>query len=490
MKNDKLQPLANSEKDLEDLFAKRPQIIKPGLERIRAAWEFLRMDRYKLKVILVAGTNGKGSTAGTLWHLLAGLNIRIGLFTSPHLCCFSERFQCSQAPIKLEYILKSLHSLSQELPKDLYDDLSFFDTSTLLAIKLFEELACSIAIFEVGLGGRWDSTNILSPLLSVISSIDKDHESWLGHEFWQIASEKLGICREKTPLFWGEPATAAKKLQETLASKQTKLALPVFAINKNFGRLNSEEGFIDLCGNDHQRYAFPRWVANSSEILQQNFCLAFAIFAWLLKNYPSINPAKKSHYNYTETVQKALEQFGAPHIPWPNSLLGRFQFLKLTQKVKTEAELNLKKSSLPSLYTGILDVCHNPAACNQFVKTLEKIIPNLKQNNHCLGFVSILADKNYDLMLDILKDFLNPLLLVRGASRRSFHADLLAARHKDLLMFDRFSHAWDYAKEHYLDRGQTFTVCGSFLIVGEVINHFSAFPQNEQLEQNLHGTLP
>src|SRR5690606_8664301 len=97
------------------------------------------------------------------------------------------------------------------IPQALYDQLSFFEVSTLLACHHFA--TCDVAVFEVGLGGRWDATNALDPVSSAVVSIDRDHEGWLGHDLGGIAREKLGIARQGRPLFWGEGAMTGPERQ-------------------------------------------------------------------------------------------------------------------------------------------------------------------------------------------------------------------------------------------------------------------------------------
>ena len=187
--------------NFEELFHKRQGSIKPGLDRIRKAYETLQRPADDAFNVLVAGTNGKGGTSGFLWMLLASSQ-QVGLFTSPHLRSFAERFQVSGMSLGEEDVYNSWKNLAGLLTES-YDELSFFELSTLIAFDLFETSQTSCNIFEVGLGGRLDSTNVVEPSLSIVTSISRDHEEFLGSDLIHILKEKLGICRVGIPLFWG-----------------------------------------------------------------------------------------------------------------------------------------------------------------------------------------------------------------------------------------------------------------------------------------------
>ena len=193
--------------DFAELFQKRPDsadgAIKPGLSRIRRAYDFLDRPGHGLPTVLVGGTNGKGSTAGQLWRMLALAGEKPALFTSPHLVHFSERFQIANEEIDDLRIATEWQHLRERLPSEMYEELSFFEVATLIALSLFAEERVSHLILEVGLGGRWDATNVVDPDLSVITSIGRDHEQFLGHELDGIAREKAGIMRPGKPILWG-----------------------------------------------------------------------------------------------------------------------------------------------------------------------------------------------------------------------------------------------------------------------------------------------
>lgn len=155
----------------------------------------------KFKTIHIGGTNGKGSCSHTIAAILQSAGYKVGLFTSPHLVDFRERIRINGVMIPEQYVVDFV-----ENEKDFFEPLhpSFFELTTALAFKYFAENNVDIAVIEVGLGGRLDCTNIISPILSVITNIGFDHIQFLGNTLEKIASEKAGIIKNNTPAVIGE----------------------------------------------------------------------------------------------------------------------------------------------------------------------------------------------------------------------------------------------------------------------------------------------
>jgi dihydrofolate synthase / folylpolyglutamate synthase len=197
---------------------------KLGLERIRAVLAALGNPERAFRVIHVAGTNGKGSTCAMIEAGLRGAGIRTGLFTSPHLIEPIERIQIDGIPIRpanFERAFNVVHEAAEKLDLDCHP--TYFETVTAMAFWHFREMKVHTAVIEVGLGGRLDSTNVVQPALTVITPIDFDHESYLGHTIEAIASEKAGILKP------GVPAVFARQRPEALAvleSRAKELGVP------------------------------------------------------------------------------------------------------------------------------------------------------------------------------------------------------------------------------------------------------------------------
>ena len=200
---------------------------KPGLFNSESLDKHFNHPHRNYRTIHVAGTNGKGSCSHTLAAVLQSAGYRVGLYTSPHLVDFKERIRVNGECILEDYVVDFVHQ-NVSFFEPLYP--SFFELTTALAFKYFADCEVDVAVIEVGLGGRLDCTNIISPVLSVITNISLDHVALLGDSFSKIASEKAGVIKPQIPVVIGEyneetlPVFRAKALEENakliLCSKQ------------------------------------------------------------------------------------------------------------------------------------------------------------------------------------------------------------------------------------------------------------------------------
>ena len=197
---------------LQDLFRRFPSFqqagtaaYKPGIENMLVFDQLTGHPHRKFKVIHVAGTNGKGSVSSMLTSVLSASGLKTGLFTSPHILDFRERARIVQGD-SLEYISKDFIWDFCERWHDTFDhlDLSLFEISTMMAFEWFASEGVEVAVIETGLGGRFDSTNIVTPVLSVITNIGLDHCNILGETLPEIAFEKAGIIKPCVPVVVGE----------------------------------------------------------------------------------------------------------------------------------------------------------------------------------------------------------------------------------------------------------------------------------------------
>ena len=174
---------------------------KEGLSNTHALDEHFGHPHHQFKTIHVGGTNGKGSCSHTLAAILQSAGYKVGLYTSPHLADFRERIRVNGLCISKEYVVDFV-----EQERSFFEPLhpSFFELTTAMAFKYFAEQQVDIAVIEVGLGGRLDCTNIITPLLSVITNISFDHTQFLGDTLKKIAGEKAGIIKEHVPVVIGE----------------------------------------------------------------------------------------------------------------------------------------------------------------------------------------------------------------------------------------------------------------------------------------------
>ena len=175
--------------------------IDMGLERIKSVASNLDLLHPAPYVITVAGTNGKGSTCRFLEVALMKLGLKVGVYSSPHLLRYNERVRINGQLLDDEAHIDSFTEIDQNKTASL----TYFEFSTLSALKLFKDAKLDVVILEVGLGGRLDATNIVDPHLAVITSIDIDHVAFLGNNREDIGREKAGIFRANIPVIIGEP---------------------------------------------------------------------------------------------------------------------------------------------------------------------------------------------------------------------------------------------------------------------------------------------
>ena len=205
------------EETLDYLYTQTPMFqsigagaYKPGLDTVRALSEMFGNPHKRLRTIHVGGTNGKGSTAHTLAAVLQSAGYKVGLFTSPHLIDFRERIRVNGKMIPAEKVTDFVDRFIGNGGEKLRP--SFFELTTIMAFEYFAASEVDVAVIEVGLGGRLDSTNIITPDLAVITNISKDHTALLGNTLPEIAAEKAGIIKEEVPVVIGESAGEVRKV--------------------------------------------------------------------------------------------------------------------------------------------------------------------------------------------------------------------------------------------------------------------------------------
>lgn len=211
----------NIEQQLHYLFHLERAGMKYDLSNITKLCELLGNPQNDYKTIHIAGTNGKGSTAVFTQSLLTTSGYKTGLFISPHVLRFNERISIDYSLISDEYILSYLENF-----KNYFDQIkpSFFEATTALAFKYFSDMNVEYAVIETGLGGRLDSTNIITPEVTCITTIGLDHKDYLGDTIEQIAFEKAGIIKHGVPCVVGKmPENALKVIEEVCEQKNSKL---------------------------------------------------------------------------------------------------------------------------------------------------------------------------------------------------------------------------------------------------------------------------
>ena len=325
-----------------------PKNIGLELGRVMQVAESLEIDKIARKTITVAGTNGKGSCVATMESILNHSGHSVGSYTSPHLLRFTERIKLNGKEVSESALCEAFNTV-ENARGDV--ELTYFEFSTLAALLIFSRKELDFALLEVGLGGRLDAVNIVDADVSIITSIDLDHQGWLGDDRESIGREKAGIIRENKPVVYGDQSPT----NSVLAEAKSKNA-PLF-----------------LAGRDFQ------WRKDTNE----------SSFSWLGK----------------AATKENLVDLPTPNLALSNISLG-IQALYLTG-VKIDHErlkLSLRQLYLPGRFddcvdksTGvkvILDVAHNPAAAlmlaNNIKCELEKN-PKIKQISVVIG---LMADKD------------------------------------------------------------------------------------------------
>ena len=335
-----------------------------GLERMQKLAVLTGNPEKKLRFIHVAGTNGKGSTCAMLESIYRAAGLRVGLFTSPHLVSFRERIQINRQLIPQDEIIRlvsEIQPLLKNFPADNHP--TMFEVVTVMALKHFTEQKCDLVIWETGLGGRLDATNIVTPLASVITNIAFDHTEWLGNTLAKIAAEKAGIIKPGVPVVTAEEQPEPLAVIEKVAREKNA---PLTKVNSEFRIQNSE---LPLLG-EHQKH---------------NAALALTTVEILQKQIP--------------VSEKQIED-GLKNVSWP----GR---------------LHLVESGAQKI---LLDGAHNVAGAETLRAALEKDFAGVRP----VFIFGALADKKWPEICRILAPLAAKVFTVPVASSRTAAADELA----------------------------------------------------------------
>ena len=386
---------------------------KLGLERIIAVLEALGNPEGAYRVVHVAGTNGKGSTCAMIEAGLRAANIRTGLFTSPHLIEPTERIQIDGIPVSpadFERAFNVVHETAEKLELDCHP--TYFETVTAMAFWLFREKKVDTAVIEVGLGGRLDSTNVVQPVLTVITPIDFDHEAYLGHTIEAIASEKAGILKP------GIPAVFARQRPEAAAvleARAAELHVPVTRAEE----FEIRDLHIDARGSRFSGIVCP--LAGEHQV--DNAVTAAQSLRVL-----------------------GISTDGIAEARWP----GRIEHV----------------SPNPDI---ILDGAHNPAGARALARYLERFYGNRR-----IWLVyGAMRDKAIDEVAGVLFPLAAELVLTAPDTSRALRPEALAEFAGRGHMEPTVETAIDYARTHASDE-DAIVITGSLFVVGEARKLFLA----------------
>jgi len=319
-----------------------PREIDLGLERIRQVAEKMGLLRPSARVVTVAGTNGKGSCVAAVAALATATGLRVGVYTSPHLLHYNERISVCGQPASDQRICTAfsrIHAAADGI------SLTYFEYGTLAALEIFQAEALDLWVLEVGLGGRLDAVNLIDADIAVVTSIDLDHQDWLGDTREAIGREKIGIARAGRPVVCADPNPPP-----SLCARVAELNAPEYFLDKAFGWSQGDAGW--------------RWWGTSATGQTRS------LDDLPLSSLPL--PSMAAAIQVAHVLSLDLTHAQISHVLGELQLPGRFQQLE---------------------YQGrrlILDVAHNPAAGRYLAERL-KAFP---VKGRVSALVAMMADKD------------------------------------------------------------------------------------------------
>ncbi len=339
------------------LESRHPCEIELGLQRVDTVWKRFQSTASSAslasQIITVAGTNGKGSCIASMQAVLLAHGYSVGSFTSPHFLVYNERICLNGQPVDNQCIVAAfelIESLREEV------SLTYFEFNTLAALIIFTQKSPQIVLLEVGLGGRLDAANIIDSDVAVLTSVDLDHQQWLGETRAEIAKEKLGIARANRPLIIGEsnyPDNFERNVENTRAD--------TLWIGKDFGyKAQNQQFTVNLCTADNQPISVDK-IANHGPLA----------------------------VNKTIALQ-ALTSLGC-------TLDSRICRDALQNVPITGRQQQVEYQSVPI----ILDVAHNPAAALKLAENLNE------QSGKTIAVASVLEDKDWQSMVASLQSHID-----------------------------------------------------------------------------------
>ncbi|MBI2422270.1 MAG: bifunctional folylpolyglutamate synthase/dihydrofolate synthase [Candidatus Hydrogenedentes bacterium] len=352
--------------------------VKLGLQHIERLLDAAGAPQRGLNIVHVAGTNGKGSVAAFLDAMFRAAGYRTGRFTSPHIQRVNERFVVNGTPISGAALDRHL-AFFKAVAETMEPPPTFFEMNTAVALRCFAEERADIVLLEVGLGGRLDATNVVQPMLGVITNIDYEHQEWLGDTLAEIAGEKAGIIKEGTPVIVGERGDEALNV---ILTRAAQCNAPVQLLGRDFDAVATGDPWrqtLNYTSATLQLENVPLALAGRHQAANAGVALAAA-------------EALQSHF---PRLDAAAMQRGLATVKWPCRL----------ERVMEN----------PSV---IIDVAHNPAGA----RILSECI------GECVILLGVSADKDVDAMLQCLGPLAKPLIVSAFTGKRALPVEALAEK--------------------------------------------------------------
>ena len=328
----------------------------------------------EIQSIHIGGTNGKGSTAAMMSSILQKEGYRVGLYTSPHLIRFTERIKVNGKEIAEEEVAALTEWMRKEIETaGIAPPFTFFDFTTAMALHYFKQKLVDLAVLEVGLGGRLDSTNVVDPLVSVITNVAKDHEEHLGKTILKIAREKAGIIKKGRPLITAVTQPHVLRLFSRVCQEN---GTPLFRVGKEFRYARGEDGDFTYEGLHRKLWSVHVNLKGFHQVI--NAATAFGAMEVL------------EDLGYRVSTDAMID--GVREVEWP----GRLEMVSSSPRV-------------------ILDGAHNPAGALVLKESLEKEF----QFQHLILLIGIMRDKDIQSMLHLLGPLADHIILTRPHTNRA-----------------------------------------------------------------------
>ncbi len=351
-----------------------------GLEKVKAILEAIGNPHHEIQTIHIGGTNGKGSTAAMMASVLQQEGYHVGLYTSPHLIRFTERIKVDGKEIDQQEVAELTEWMRQRIEASgVTPPFTFFDFTTAMAILYFKQKRVDLAILEVGLGGRLDSTNVVDPLLSIITNVSKDHEEVLGRTIQKIAYEKAGIIKQGRPLVTATSQPSILRLFSRICKEKGS---PFYRMGKEFSYIPCEGGHFHYQGLHRKFWDLTVNLHGSHQIL--NAVTALGALEVL------------DELGYLVSNEAMIT--GLTKVEWP----GRLEMVCSSPRV-------------------FLDGAHNPAGAHVLKESLEKEF----EYKRLILIIGIMRDKNYKSILQTLAPIADHLILTQPNIPRAASPGLL-----------------------------------------------------------------
>ena len=398
-----------------------PKEIDLGLERVRSVLQRLSIET-PAKVLLIAGTNGKGSSVAMVEALLRAAGYRVGAYTSPHIIRYNERIVVDGVPAEDEQIIAAFERVAasrHDAP------LTYFEFGTLAAVVVFATRDLDVWVMEVGMGGRLDASNVIDPTASLITNVALDHCDWLGDDLEKIAFEKAGVMRKGVPTVFG-----AREVPKAVRQRAEAIGAELLLLGRDF---------------DYER-AERDWSFTGREVARSSIALPGLQGAFQVQNAAAVLALLEAA-GLSKALDAALLEQVLPNV----ALAGRWQAVSAAGA------------------DWLLDVAHNPAAAT----VLSESLAATRGAGKTWAIIGLLDDKDAEGITTALNPEVDHWSAVTADSPRAISANELARRvanctGRPCRIGDSLDEAMEYARRNASENDRIL-LTGSFYLVGPAL---------------------